>query len=476
MSRPIPETPPLPYPSGSSNDDLNGFNQDLIKALYVYLSDVARRVNESLPKDGTEAMEADLDMGGFAIVNSSGGGGGGGLPETPLAIVHGGTTATTASGARTNLGLGNVDNTSDVNKPVSTAQAAADLIVSGLPEFLTYSPSADVNDYSSGMDSHLGRLTTILLTPTATMKLTGLVATGISRGKRVRIRNDASAVGASNYMIIIEEESASSSSGNRFHMQRRTKFSRAPLLIGPQRELVFEYDGSKWQLLDGAKGYERLYNGPGSMGNNTITSTTGSSTGSGSTFATDISVLDNNSEGHSAFRLSATTATAFGAFYLDWPASEGFGQGARWFIGNVAHSPLATGTIDYDTYVGIGNMNVKPAVDFVGWLYNRSVSTDWQTKSVTAGHTTVTTITGFTPTLSKFNMVGMYVNGDGTRADFFYSADGGSTWVSNAASHTADIPALSRTISGGFALYKKLSTTSVSIYADGLYEGQAYDS
>jgi hypothetical protein len=42
-----------------------------------------------------------------------------------LGIAAGGTGATTAAAARTNLGLGNVDNTADANKPVSTATQAA---------------------------------------------------------------------------------------------------------------------------------------------------------------------------------------------------------------------------------------------------------------------------------------------------------------------------------------------------------------
>jgi len=42
-----------------------------------------------------------------------------------VAIANGGTGATSAAAAKTNLSLNNVDNTSDANKPVSTAQQAA---------------------------------------------------------------------------------------------------------------------------------------------------------------------------------------------------------------------------------------------------------------------------------------------------------------------------------------------------------------
>lgn len=53
-----------------------------------------------------------------------------------LPIEHGGTGATTAQGAKDKLGLGNVDNTSDKNKPISTATRAAldSIITHGTPD------------------------------------------------------------------------------------------------------------------------------------------------------------------------------------------------------------------------------------------------------------------------------------------------------------------------------------------------------
>lgn len=42
-----------------------------------------------------------------------------------IGIVDGGTGGTTATGAKTNLALENVDNTSDADKPISTATQTA---------------------------------------------------------------------------------------------------------------------------------------------------------------------------------------------------------------------------------------------------------------------------------------------------------------------------------------------------------------
>ena len=55
-------------------------------------------------------------------------------------ILHGGTGATTAAAARINLGLGNVENTADLNKPMSTATKIyvdSQLVSSSIPDATT---------------------------------------------------------------------------------------------------------------------------------------------------------------------------------------------------------------------------------------------------------------------------------------------------------------------------------------------------
>lgn len=71
MVKPVSTSPPLPFAGrGMTVQELASFDQDLAKALYTYLGDIAKRANDSLPKDGSEPMEADLDMGGFDINNA----------------------------------------------------------------------------------------------------------------------------------------------------------------------------------------------------------------------------------------------------------------------------------------------------------------------------------------------------------------------------------------------------------------------
>lgn len=69
--KPISTNPKLPYPNRAySIADLTNYDQELIKWLYTYFANLALRVNNTLPKDGSEPMTGALDMGGFDIINA----------------------------------------------------------------------------------------------------------------------------------------------------------------------------------------------------------------------------------------------------------------------------------------------------------------------------------------------------------------------------------------------------------------------
>lgn len=44
-SRPISISPPLPYPTGQTPEQLSSFDQDLTRALWQYLGEMAQAIN-----------------------------------------------------------------------------------------------------------------------------------------------------------------------------------------------------------------------------------------------------------------------------------------------------------------------------------------------------------------------------------------------------------------------------------------------
>ncbi|MFN5336080.1 MAG: tail fiber domain-containing protein [Bacteroidota bacterium] len=110
----------------------------------------------------TKVSEQVLTYNPYAIYAETAGKLGG-----TLGIAAGGTGATTAAGARTNLGLGNVDNTSDANKPISIAMQAA------------LDTKANANEVTTalGLKANTGDVNTALATKANAIEVSTALAT-----------------------------------------------------------------------------------------------------------------------------------------------------------------------------------------------------------------------------------------------------------------------------------------------------------
>ena len=97
-----------------------------------------------------------------------------------LGIAAGGTGATTAVAARTNLGLGNVDNTADVNKPISTATQSALATKANVDEVNTVlATKANANEVATALatKANASDVTTSLATKANASEVTTALAT-----------------------------------------------------------------------------------------------------------------------------------------------------------------------------------------------------------------------------------------------------------------------------------------------------------
>jgi hypothetical protein len=103
-----------------------------------------------------------------------------------VALVNGGTGATTAAGARANLGIGNVENTADLNKPMSTAtKTYVDTAITG-------ATIADASTTSKGKIQLAGDLAGTAAAPTVP---------GLALKENAENKSTATALGTSNVLF-----------------------------------------------------------------------------------------------------------------------------------------------------------------------------------------------------------------------------------------------------------------------------------
>lgn len=290
---------------------------------------------------------------------------------------------------------------------------------------VTAAPSTSQNDYSpTGWDgTHPSKATVLRISPTATINLTGL-AGGIE-GRVARLVNGTGATGATGRLIILPNESASSSAANRFSFTRRT-----PVLLFPGDSIDLLYDGtaSRWRVVGQRGEFDVFGENASPMGTTghvfgTNTSSTGA-TCQGGTYLV-------NSTTYMPLGLTecdtGSTATGRAALALNSVGVNSIPpeQGAFLFLTRVAVEVLADGTEDYEVAVGLHDgANSQPfaTTDGVFWLYDQDTSASWQACSKDGGTSNCQVIG---PTVdTNYIWLGVFLNGDWTAADFFYSTDG----------------------------------------------------
>ena len=218
-----------------------------------------------------------------------------------ISIAHGGTNATTVAGAKTNLQLQNVDNTSDLSKPLSTAaQTALNTKVDKVT-----GKDLSTNDYSTAEKTKLaaisgvntgdqdlsGYVTTSTLNDAVTNKFVDLTTNQTVAGNKIFTDNLNIPSGSVSVGTSVPKASAAldvTSTTKGFLPPRMTQVQR-DAIANPANGLIIYcsdcavsgepqfYNGNSWKKLDGTVATSQI---PGTVEISSLFSTTNGTNGS----------------------------------------------------------------------------------------------------------------------------------------------------------------------------------------------------
>jgi hypothetical protein len=111
----------------------------------------------------------------------------------------------------------------------------------GVPSLITASPSADQNDYAP---TGFATASSLYLTPTVSIVITGFSSSGVSGGMQRCVRNDST-----DKLVVLADDSSSSSAANRIKLSNSAH--RGHYVILPGDAVVLEYDSgaSRWKVV-----------------------------------------------------------------------------------------------------------------------------------------------------------------------------------------------------------------------------------
>jgi hypothetical protein len=326
------------------------------------------------------------------------------------------------------------------------------------------SPSASQNDYSpTGWDgAHPDRATVLRLTPTATILITGLA--GGTSGRLARVENDSS-----DYMVVLVPQSTLSVAANRFaHPSRVPVF----LLPGDWADYLWDSADQRWELISSSRhgslaaqfdGFDDFFALTGAFG--TSVSGTGASGQTGA-------YLVNSTEKPAGVYQVDTGTTATGRAQIGSSSNNSIvpRQGPALYLTRLAVEALSNGTERYHVFAGFHDASGATNVtDGVYWAYRDDVNANWLRGSAAAS--TRTESDGGVAVDTNYIWLGIFLNADWTRADFFFSTDS-VTWTL-AGSNSANMPSASQLVGLGNGIVKSVGTTQRNLSNDLL--GWRYD-
>lgn len=331
-------------------------------------------------------------------------------------------------------------------------------------EVKALTPSANQNDYDiSSFLEGSGVVTQVNIAPSNSIKITGFDATNVADGKEIIITNTTDPLAASARIIIFERQSSSSAAANRISYPS----VNMPLILLPDHSIRLRYNKTqeRWILQDilSPTAFFDLYS---DLFTNAVapfsTNTGGTSAGiSVSQFLT----TDTTYKTQGTVNCTLGTNTNGRAYISTGITSLMFGYGSFLSLTRLGIAVLSDATNEFVVQAGFSDSNTTLGTDSATWVYERTSSTDWRTRTSNNGSATQNTITGFTVTVDTMPYLGTFVNGDATNVDFFYSTNG-ETWTFTTP-HTTNIPSgAARTLGFQAGGHKTAGTTSRNVAVD----------
>lgn len=335
--------------------------------------------------------------------------------------------------------------------------------VRGAVQTVAAAPTTDQNNYAiAGVFTGASKKTILILSPTISIKLTGVSTSGWETGKELIIRNGTSETGASGRLIILEQNSGSSLAANRFSSGRR----HMPIMLMPGDEINLRYDGTNIIVLNQVTPENGASLGFNGVEFNSSMMGVGSVNGTGAAVSFASAATDDDHAVPITALDTGTTATGRASKVMAAGGGVQGGAGCQVFVGALRVPVLSTALQEYDARAGFNDGAGAGGVpgDGVFWFYDRNTSVNWLCRAMNTGVATTVDSGIAVSTSLTFIRLGVFLNGDATRAEFFYSTDKGQTWnfISTAIT-SANLP-FNRTYGAEIGITKSVGTTTSQLF------------